>query len=101
MSDVRVSNEGVRVYFPRRGGPMFVSHRGSILIPEAAPAEPDTPDAAMSAVLGEEFFASNGPEDGCTLTVVLKDGKVGLDARATMNLPGLPHQSETQFIPAR
>src|SRR4051812_1508366 len=101
VSDVVVSGEGVRIYFRRVGGPTYISASDGIFRPSIAPIDPARPDeAALEAKLGDLVGATNGPEDGCSLVVVKKDGRIGVEAKASFNLPGAPSQSRSEFIPA-
>ena len=53
-----------------------------------------------SALVGEELFLSNTPEDGCSIKVAIRGGTIGVIADAYTNLPGLPRATSTKFIPA-
>lgn len=60
----------------------------------------ETPVGAVSAGLGDRLFSHNSPHDSCSLTVVMRDGKIGLDANASMQMGDLPPSSARKFIPA-
>lgn len=102
VSDVVVSEKGVRIYFRRKGGPLFVSTSDGFIIPSDAPIDPARPEeAGVEARLGDRLAPGNSPEDGCSLTVVNRDGRIGVEAKAYFHPIGLPSQSESEFIPAR
>jgi hypothetical protein len=60
----------------------------------------ETPVEAVPARLGDRLFSANTPHDSCGMTVVLKEGKIGLEASASMQMGGLPPSSVKKFIPA-
>jgi hypothetical protein len=101
ISDVVASEKGVRIYFRRKGGPLFVSLPDGFLSPSDAPIDAARPeDAAVEVRLGDKLAPTNSPEDGCSLVVVNRDGQIGVEASAFFNPPGLPSQLKTEFIPA-
>lgn len=101
VSDVVATEKGVRIYFHRKGGPLFVSLSNRIFRPADAPVDPARPDeGAIDVGLGDRLFPTNSPEDGCTLVVVERNGRIGLEAKAYFNPPGLPQHSESDFIPS-
>jgi len=55
---------------------------------------------AASAAMGERLGSHNTPEDSCLMRVVTRDGRIGIDAEASFNMPGGLPQSKTVFIPA-
>jgi len=101
ITDVVASENGVRIYFSRKGGPVFVSTPTGFFRPADAPIDPARPnDAALEARLGDKFAPTNSPEDGCALEVVRRKGRIGVQATAYFHPSGLPSQSKTEFIPA-
>lgn len=102
ISDVVASGKGVRIYFSRSGGPLFVNLSNGIFRPSDAPIDPARPDeAAIDLGLGDLLYPTNSPEDGCTLVVVNRNGHIGVDASAYFHPIGLPSQSTSEFIAAR
>jgi hypothetical protein len=59
-----------------------------------------TPVEAVPARLNDRLFSSNSPHDSCSLTVVLRNGKIGLEAKASMQLGVEPPTSAKKFMPA-
>jgi hypothetical protein len=55
---------------------------------------------AVSAQLGDRLFSSNSPHDSCSLMVVIRDGKIGLEASASMQMGIEPPNTAQKFIPA-
>jgi len=49
---------------------------------------------------GEAAFASDGLHSGCEITVERRGGQVGLRVKTYVNLPHLPYDERTEFIPA-
>ena len=102
INDVVASDNGVRIYFRRKGGPLFVSLPDQIFRPSDEPIDPTRPEeAAVEARVGDKLAPTNSPEDGCHLEVVNRNGRIGVEARAFFNPPGLPATSKIEFIPAR
>jgi hypothetical protein len=62
------------------------------------------PDAmvveAVPAVLGDRLFSNNSPHDGCSMTVAIRDGRIGLDAQAFAQLGPYPPTGAEKFMPA-
>ncbi|WHU02282.1 hypothetical protein [Sphingomonas sp. NIBR02145] len=101
VTDVVTSENGVRIYFNRKGGPGFVSTPNGGFRPDAAPADPARPEeAGVEARLGDKLFPQNSPEDGCSLEIVRRNGRIGVRAMAYFHPVGLPAQKKTEFIPA-
>lgn len=101
ITDVVTSENGVRIYFSRKGGPGFVSTPNGDFRPDAAPADPERPqEAGLEARLGDKLFPQNSPEDGCQLEVVRRGGRIGVRATAYSHLPGIRPQKKTEFLPA-
>lgn len=55
---------------------------------------------AVPAVLGDELFSSNVPEDSCVMKVVTKADAIGIEASASMHLPGTAAVSVSRFMAA-
>jgi hypothetical protein len=54
INHVVATKNGVRVYFRRKGGPLFVNLADRVFIPAAAPVDPARPeDAAVEVILGD------------------------------------------------
>ncbi|WP_156025729.1 hypothetical protein [Sphingomonas phyllosphaerae] len=101
VSDVVASEKGVTIYFPRNGGPLFVSLANRIFRPADAPVDPRRPqDGAIEVEVGQQLHPSASPEDGCTLVVANQIGRIGVLATANLRPTGLPPESKTVFIPA-
>jgi len=101
VTDVVTSGDGVRIYFSRKGGPLFVSMPDGIFRPADAPIDAARPqEAGVEARLGDKLAPANSPEDGCSLEVVRRDGRIGIQAMAYFHPVGLPAQKKTEFIPA-
>jgi hypothetical protein len=59
------------------------------------------PEAGLHLEQGERAFLSSGlPEDGCTITFEIFNRRLGITVEASTNLPGLPPNHHTEFIPA-
>lgn len=63
------------------------------------------PDAAVvevvPAILGDRLFSNNSPHDGCSMTVALRDGRIGLQAQAFAQMnPYAPPSGAEKFMPA-
>lgn len=101
VSDIVASEKGVTIYFPRNGGPLFVSLANRLFRPADAPIDPRRPkDGAIEVEVGEQLRPSVSPEDGCTLVVANQMGRIGVLATANFRPTGLPSESKTVFIPA-
>lgn len=101
IADVVTSENGVRIYFNRKGGPLFVEMADRLFRPADAPVDAARPDeAGVEVRLGDKLRPSNSPEDGCMLEVVRRDGRLGIKAEAFFHPPGLPPASKKEFIPA-
>lgn len=101
VSDVVASEKGVTIYFPRNGGPLFVSLANRIFRPADAPIDPRRPqDGAIDVEVGQQLYPSASPEDGCKLLVANQMGRIGVLATANFRPTGLPPESRTVFIPA-
>ncbi len=97
IASVRKDGEGVRVHFPKVGGPGLVIHRGTIW----RPADQSDERPSVVAALGEVLRPENSHHDNCTVTVMRRDGIIGVEAAARVHMPGMPIVSRTEFIPAR
>jgi hypothetical protein len=95
ISDVQRERAGVRIEFGE-GGPMFVNRGGENWFPDR-----EKNGRSLIAKIGETLYAGNSHHDFCKIEVVEKDGKVGVRAKASLNLPGLPSREEFEFIPAK
>ncbi len=101
ITDVVTTESGVRIYFSRKGGPGFVSTPNGDFRPDAVPVDPARPEeAGVEARLGDKLFPQNSPEDGCSLEVVRRKGRIGVRATAYFHLPGMRPETKTEFIPA-
>jgi hypothetical protein len=56
--------------------------------------------SALHLEVGDRFTSHNGPEDACSMEVVVQNGQIGVSAHAAVHLPGLPANEATDFIPA-
>jgi hypothetical protein len=102
VRDVVAIEGGVRIYFSRKGGPGFVDTPTGLFRPGDAPVDPARPDeAGVDAKLGDRLGPQNSPEDGCSLEVVTRDGKIGVEAKAYFHPIGLPSEERVEFIVAR
>lgn len=102
VRDVVAIEGGVRIYFSRKGGPLFVTNGDQMFRPGDAPVDPARPEeAGMEAKPGDRLSAQNSPEDGCSLEVVTRDGKIGVEAKAYFHPIGLPSEERVEFIVAR
>ena len=72
--------------------------------PWTPPGEPGTDASytvrAVTAAPGEILSSHNSPEDSCSMTVMTQDGRIGIDAEASFNVPGASGGSKKVFIPA-
>ncbi|HEY1927105.1 MAG TPA: hypothetical protein VGG92_06555 [Caulobacteraceae bacterium] len=56
--------------------------------------------SALHLEVGDRFASHNGPEDACSMEVVVQNGQIGVAAHAAVHLPGLPASEASDFIPA-
>ena len=54
----------------------------------------------VPAIAGDRLFSSNSPHDSCSLAVVVREGRIGLELNASMQIPGYPPNQAAKFIPA-
>lgn len=55
---------------------------------------------AVPAVLGDRLYSSNTAHDSCGLTVVVRDGRIGIEAQASMQIGVEPPATAKKFMPA-
>jgi hypothetical protein len=96
ITAVRKAGQGVRVHFLKTGGPNTVDYRGTIWRPADQPEE----SPSVVAELGEILRPQNSHHDLCTVTVLRRDGVIGVEARARLHLPGLPLDERVEFVSA-
>lgn len=96
ITAVRKAGQGVRVHFSKTGGPNTVEHRSMIW----RPADQAKERPSVVAELGEVLRPQNSHHDLCAVTVLRRDGVIGVEARARLRLPGLPLDERTEFVPA-
>jgi len=103
---VKSSGDGVDVYFrPPRTVALLDGNQSrtyEIGGGDARPSLPDTPNKVffVHARLGNKLFTHNGPEDSCTMEVVSRDGRLGIDAHTAFHVLGLPSSDASVFVPA-
>ena len=101
VTDVVVSKNGVRIYFPRGNSPSYILSRDNIVRPSDAPIDTARPkEVAVEAKLGDHLTAGNSHHDNCAMVVAMRNGRIGVEAKAFLNLPGLPPDSKSEFMPA-
>jgi hypothetical protein len=98
---------GVNVYLSQEH-PVYITHAGTtqryIVGPNFTSTSKNrygtTTAPFLSAQVGDKFFAMNGPEDSCSCEVSIKSGVLGIQASASLHLPGLVGSDATAFIVA-
>lgn len=101
ITAVRTDPAGVRIHFSGAGGPLFVSRSEGDWAPDPAAPSAQNPDGPfLIAKLGDKLYPANSHHDSCELEIVKRDGRVGVQATASLHLPGLAPASASAFMPA-
>ncbi len=91
IKQARATADGVEITFGQGNATVT---RGGHAVPDAVHAGP-----VILVVIGDHVSVSS-LHSGCTIDIVMQDGRPGAQVHATAHLPGLPPDSADAFVPA-